>query len=268
MNNSTKNWERPHEAIPEETKAILNEYLLGLHQRDWLESIISINQDVLEQFLSECSVPIQELTSLEVFEWLQQYLDRTNLQKTSLSLTILISFLHFCLKQGYMQANSMEKRQHSKTLPRKHEILERKEGDRLLAATETFTLSDHALIHLLISTGCRLSEVSKLRVQDVNLENLRLFIRERGNRARYVHISEDSAKLLRDFIHARSGKETDLLFPNEYGKTDIYIKLRTAAKESGLEYHSPNINQRLYTEKKWIPFPTTSINNSWHCFKS
>lgn len=64
------------------------------------------------------------------------------------------------------------------------------------------------------------------------------------------YMQDNSMEKRQHDIHACSGGETDLLFPIEYGdrigEMGIYYKLRTAVKESGLEYDSPNIIRRTF----------------------
>ena len=63
MNKSIKYWESTHQAIPIQTRTILNEYLLSLKLENKAEATITKYRSILERFLSECSVPLEVITS-------------------------------------------------------------------------------------------------------------------------------------------------------------------------------------------------------------
>ncbi|WP_248892457.1 hypothetical protein [Bacillus methanolicus] len=54
MNSSKKYWESSHEAIPLQTRTIINEYLLSLKLANKAEATISKYRSILERFFSEC----------------------------------------------------------------------------------------------------------------------------------------------------------------------------------------------------------------------
>lgn len=73
MNSSEKYWISTCEAIPKQTREILNEFLLSLKLVNKAEATITKYRYVLERFFRECTIPIDVLTSDDVLKWFQQF---------------------------------------------------------------------------------------------------------------------------------------------------------------------------------------------------
>ena len=72
---------------------------------------------------------------------------------------------------------------------------------------------DRALVHFLISTGCRISEALALDRQDVPRQGSRLIVTGKGSKQRAVYLTEDAKAAVEDYLAAR--EDTDLaLFVN------------------------------------------------------
>ena len=80
---------------------------------------------------------------------------------------------------------------------------------------------DRALVSFLMSTGCRISEVTQLNRQDVDLVNLECTVLGKGNKERTVYIDSVTAMHLKDYLDERkddspalfSGKGTERITP-------------------------------------------------------
>jgi site-specific recombinase XerD len=84
---------------------------------------------------------------------------------------------------------------------------------RLLAALPTGTLRDlrdRALIHLLISTGCRISEACALDRGDVRAEGFRVL--GKGGKHRSVYLTDDAHAAVQDYLRMRGPDPAPALF--------------------------------------------------------
>ena len=106
------------------------------------------------------------------------------------------------------------------TLPRLEQRLPKPlpadELARLLASLPTATplqRRDRALVHFLISTGCRISEALALDRTDVPRQGSRLVVTGKGSKQRAVYLTADAKAALEDYLGAR--EDTSLaLFVN------------------------------------------------------
>lgn len=98
---------------------------------------------------------------------------------------------------------------------------------------------DRALILFLFSSGCRSSEVSRLSIQDVNLENRSAEVTGKGKRIRRVHFSEECAIALSDYLQTRTSKGIEPLFLDNSRQRiqtkAIYYIIRKLGKMAGMK---------------------------------
>lgn len=88
------------------------------------------------------------------------------------------------------------------TLPR---YLTREEVERLLGATPStgtpLDMRDRAILELMYSTGCRNSEVRAANLEDVDLDNATIKIRDIKNaKERMAYLTPSAVKALRDYL--------------------------------------------------------------------
>ena len=66
------------------------------------------------------------------------------------------------------------------------------------------TLRDHAIVSLLLSTLCRISEITALNIDDLDLENQEITVTGKGNKQRKVFIDDITLMIMREYIASRS----------------------------------------------------------------
>lgn len=62
---------------------------------------------------------------------------------------------------------------------------------------------DRALVHFLISTGCRISEALKLDRTDVPRQGTRLIVSGKGSKQRAVYLTDDAKAAIDDYLQSR-----------------------------------------------------------------
>lgn len=238
MESSNKYWQSTHEAIPKPTRTILNEYLLSLKLANKAEATITKYRWVLERFFTECTVPLEALTSVHVLNWLNEFSPGKKPKTVDLFLSSLSSFFQFCLAEEYLENMVIKKRWRPKIPQSLPKYLNEQEYARVKLAAEGLSLRDRALILFLFSSGCRSSEASNLNIQDINLEKRTASVKGKGKKIRYVHFSEECALVLKDYLKTRSGEMEEPLFMNKFGnrltKSGIYVITTKLGKQAGL----------------------------------
>lgn len=81
-------------------------------------------------------------------------------------------------------------------------------------------LRDKAILELFYSSGLRLSELSGLRVEDVNLDDATVRVTGKGNKTRIVPVGSHAIAAIRAWLEERnkSFASQSTLFPGKYGK--------------------------------------------------
>ena len=106
--------------------------------------------------------------------------------------------------------------------------------------TET-TLRNLLVIELLFSTGMRVSEISNLKIKNVDLKSKNIYIYGKGSKERIMCLANDSIeKLLEQYLDTRKNS-SEYLFTNKlgnhYSAQSIRNMVNTYAKAAGVEMH-------------------------------
>lgn len=75
-------------------------------------------------------------------------------------------------------------------------------------------IRDLALIEFLYATACRVSEVSRLDIVDVDFENLECTVLGKGNKERVVYLTEVAAMYLKQYLDTRKDTSNALFNSN------------------------------------------------------
>lgn len=141
--------------------------------------------------------------------WLNRLGTNTSdqLQKTTLNyhLIALRGFLKWCVKRD-LPSLSPDKIELAKTSRPQVTFLTAKELNNLFAQPDTNTLQglrDRAILELLFSSGLRVSELTSLNKEHVNLQKLEFTIRGKGQKDRPIFVSQQAAVWLSAYINKR-----------------------------------------------------------------
>jgi integrase/recombinase XerC len=151
-------------------------------------------------------------------------LSENNISKRTINrkLSSLRSFYLFLLRLGEIEISPLEtisslKFYAEKQIPMSQEEMEVLQNDVM---NETANILNRCIIEVLYQTGIRKAELCGLIFESVNLEVQQLKILGKGNKERYIPISEDLANLLLNYLQIRKPKEEfkSYFFVNKQGK--------------------------------------------------
>jgi site-specific recombinase XerD len=125
-------------------------------------------------------------------------------------LIALRSFLKYLAKRD-VQSLAAEKIELAKQSVRVVEFLEPEELERLLVQPLRVSdglvgLRDKAILELLFSTGMRVSELTSLEIESVNLEQEEFTVRGKGDKPRVVFLTGTAKEAIKEYL----GKRRDL----------------------------------------------------------
>lgn len=133
-------------------------------------------------------------------------------------LIALRAFLKYMRKRG-IESLSPERIELAKVPERSLDLITPQELDRLMKSPDTATpqgLRDRAILELLFSTGLRISELTNLSIDDVDLSRDEFSVRGKGDKIRVVFLSDSAKKAIQDYLKSRKDMD-DALFV-QYGK--------------------------------------------------
>ena len=111
------------------------------------------------------------------------------------------------------------------------------------------TKRELALTEILYATGARVSEISQLNIEDVNLNTLEIKVFGKGRKERIVYITEKCAMYLQDYLNSRVDERQALFVYerapyNRLQKSGIERVLKNLGERSGVENVHPHRYRR------------------------
>jgi site-specific recombinase XerD len=143
----------------------------------------------------------------------------------------------------FLYEGVLERDWKSKTIPRRKkmhklpQILSMEETKKLIFSLEN--IKHKAILLTIYSAGLRLSEVTNLKINDINSESMKIFIRQgKGNKDRYTLLAQSTLKILREYYKKYRPKEW--LFPGRnplenISNSTVQAIFRQAKEKSGIK---------------------------------
>lgn len=145
----------------------------------------------------------------------------------------LRAFLKFLAKED-VRSLSAEKVELGKSPQRIVDFLEPHEVEDLFASvahtTKLQDLRDNAILHVLYSTGLRVSELVHITRDKINLDRGEFSVRGKGSKPRLVFLSEDAKRALRDYLNKRSDTNEFVFISHGINTTEQNITPRSVQR--------------------------------------
>lgn len=104
-------------------------------------------------------------------------------------------------------------------------------------------IRDRAILHFLRSTGCRISEITGLNRDQVNLELLECVVHGKGNKERTVYLDEVAGMLLAEYLSGRIDDVPALFINKQHDRLNpggVRAMLNKLAEKAGVEHVHPH----------------------------
>jgi integrase/recombinase XerD len=152
----------------------------------------------------------QDLTIRELADY-PAFLNQRKLAPASIArhIVALKVFFRYLQFEGVLRDNLAELLGSQKLWQRVPQVLSPEMIDQLLAAPRTHDplwRRDQALLELLYATGCRASEVSNLRPDDVHLSQGFCLARGKGDKERLVPLGRRAIEAVQEYLHHERSK--------------------------------------------------------------
>jgi len=156
------------------------------------------------------------------------------------------AFYRYLARDHQFRCNPFQGIRAPKSVKKLPKALSPDEAARLVTLTDDDALSvrDRAILELFYSSGLRVSELARLSVADVSLEDATVRVLGKGNKARIVPVGEFARKALRAWLSVRetlaSGAE-HAMFIDRRGRAltvrTVQRRVATWAARQGLTQH-------------------------------
>lgn len=196
-------------------------YLSAFFEQQEIKSIADITQDTVRAFRRNLS----------------RRGEGASLATQNYYLIAIRQFLKYLAKRD-IEALSPEKIQLAKLPDRDIDVLYPEEVDRLLGATpptkkKLAALRDRTLLHVLFSSGMRISEAIRLNRDDLRPHSNEITVRGKGNKVRVVFLSDEAKDMLQEYLETRDDIDPALFVRHKANPTkedDLRLTPRSAQR--------------------------------------
>lgn len=186
---------------------------------------------------------IGEITEEHITELKKEY-NRRELKPTTRAhnLSVVRELLRFCQDELHIRVMDFEKIKRPKIPKRRVEYLNEDELKQFFDSVGTRSVRDlrfRAFLSILISTGCRISEVLHLKIADINFEKKEAMIIGKGNKQRKIYFNDWSIRCIREYLKKRGYKYKFILIGEKgrnlpWDRNDAQRSFRKYRKQAGM----------------------------------
>ena len=202
------------------------------------------NLIIFEKYMLNKNINLFDVTQYDIMDFLTNYFKDKGVSSKTNSITSINNFYIYLVKDKRININPCENIDRPKMKKRLPDVLTVNEVDKLLDiplhTKEDYR--DKAILEVLYATGIRISELTNLKMQDVDFSNKVVRVFGKGSKERIVPINKYALKYLGMYLDIRGsflkGKLTDYIFLNSKGEAisreSFGLELNKIVKKQGL----------------------------------
>lgn len=202
------------------------------------------NLIVFEKYMLNKNINLFDVTQQDIMDFITNYFKDKGVSSKTNSITSINNFYIYLVKDKRIDINPCENIDRPKMKKRLPDVLTVNEVDKLLDIP-LHTKEDYrnkAILEVLYATGIRISELTNLKMQDVDFANKVVRVFGKGSKERIVPINKYALKYLGMYLDIRGsflkGKLTDYIFLNSKGEAisreSFGLELNKIVKKQGL----------------------------------
>lgn len=218
----------------------------------------------LKELLVYVGKPVQEITGDDIVGCLNAYAEARQISGSTKDHKRLIcsSFFNFLHDRGYISRNPMATIDPIKYVAEVREALNSREVEKMRIACGT-NIRDNLVLELFLATGCRVSEVVGMRVEDIDMDNGCVKVLGKGQKERIVFFSDRVLEYLERYLDGRKEGPVILSVRAPYQgikKNALENIVREIAKKAGIAKRVfPHLLRHTFATRalnKGMPLPT------------
>ena len=202
-------------------------------------------RDNINKMLDTVNLPINEITTEILRNYLSDYKSNSNAGMVTIDniRRTLSSFFAWLENEDYIVKSPVRRIHKVKTTRRVKETLTDENLEKLRDTCSN--VRDLAILELLISTGMRVGELTRLNISDMNFQERSCIVLGKGNSEREVYFSAKSKMYIEKYLETRTDDNealfVSLIKPyNRLGISGIEITIRNLGRKSNINKVHPH----------------------------
>ena len=199
---------------------------------------------VLKDFFFKLNKEISKISTNDIRVYLYKNQQERNLSNSTLDTkrTIIHAFFEWAANEGYIGSNPCRNIKPIKYERPKRKPLTGIELEKVRNACDN--MKDKALLELFYSTGCRVTEMERLDISDIDFQTKEVLLFGKGDKHRISYLNAKAEIAIKNYLDSRNDNEEALFVSDRkpYGrlkKPAIEKRIRVLGEKSG-------IGRRLY----------------------
>lgn len=224
---------------------ILNKFISSKEIEGCSTRTLNYYKDNIIKILDTINLPIDEITNEILRNYLADYKSNSKAGMVTIDniRRILSSFFTWLENEDYIIKSPVRRIHKVKTTRKVKETLTDENLEKLRDTCSN--VRDLAILELLISTGMRVGEITRLNISDMNFQERSCIVLGKGNSEREVYFSAKSKMYIKKYLEMRTDNNealfVSLIKPyNRLGISGIEILIRNLGKEANINKVHPH----------------------------
>lgn len=207
-------------------------------------TVISYEEDINNylEYLKKQNINYKKIDNIAIRNYLK-YLDDLNLKNSTIArrISALRTFYNYLLNKGLVDTNLFNSIRNPKIEKKLPNYLSYEELARILDNIDISTfigLRNRLMVEMFYATGCRVSEITNIKVNDIDKSNNSIRIMGKGSKERIVYFGEYARDYLDRYLPLI---DWTYLFTNEAGEKlsvhDVEYIIKDLVKNLALKTH-------------------------------
>lgn len=228
---------------------MIKKFLMSKKVKGCTDRTIDFYTKELRRALPKLSKPLKEIT-VDDIRWFaadKEFNGKCSRVTCSNTLRVLSSLFQFLSNEGYVQGNPVMKFGAYKVPKQKKEAFTEYEIESMRENVKT--PKDKAIFEMLLSTGCRVSELCQIKQSEIT--GSEILVHGKGQKERIVRMNVKAVKALESYLECKckESRDSEWLFPKkEYkhkclcpeehmDKSSVETRIRDLGRELNITAH-------------------------------
>lgn len=248
----------------EEKDDLLDSFISAMRVSGKSEKTIARYAYIIGKFMKFVKVSTRSVNPYHVRNWLAKEKER-GIQDSTLegNRQVLSSYFGWLHREGLIEKNPISNVGTIKCQKKQKQIYS--DIDLELLNSHCKTLRDKVILHFLASTGCRISEMTSLNRDAVDLNKLECTVHGKGNKDRTVYLDAVTGMLLKQYLNGRKDKCEAMFVGCRFERLEpggVRCMMKELGKASGVEHvHPHKFRRTLATELTRHGMPIQEVAN-------
>ena len=231
--------------IQKNNEEILNKFISSKEIEGCSVRTLKYYKDNITKMLDTVNLSINEITTETLRNYLSNYKNNSNAGMVTIDniRRTLSSFFAWLENEDYILKSPVRRIHKVKATKKVKETLTDENLEKLRDTCSN--VRDLAILELLISTGMRVGELTRLNISDMNFQERSCIVLGKGNSEREVYFSSKSKMYIKKYLETRTDNNealfVSLIKPyNRLGISGIEILIRNLGKEANINKVHPH----------------------------